>query len=66
MHRGWLRAFYAIGAQRVKMSLPAGRKVTRVELLRAESSVPFIQRGAEIEFTIPKVIDYEVAAMHSA
>ncbi|HUB34584.1 MAG TPA: alpha-amylase family protein [Bryobacteraceae bacterium] len=66
MHRGWLREFYAIGPQRVKMSLPAGRKVTRVELLRAESTVPFSQRGTEIEFTVPKVIDYEVAAMHSA
>ncbi len=66
MHRGWLREFYAIGPQNVKMSLPAGRKVTRVELLRAETNLPFAQRGGSIEFTIPKVVDYEVAAMYSA
>ena len=66
MHRGWLREFYAIGPQQVKMSLPAGRKVTRVELLRAETNLPFAQRGGSIEFTIPKVVDYEVAAMYSA
>jgi hypothetical protein len=28
--------------------------------------VPFKMTGNRIEFTIPKVLDYEVAAMHSA
>jgi Hypothetical glycosyl hydrolase 6/Beta-galactosidase trimerisation domain len=65
-HRGWLRSFYPIGAQRVRMELPAGRRVTRVELLRAESDVPFRASGGAIEFTIPEVLDYEVAALHSA
>ena len=37
MHRGWIRKFYPIGGQKVSMSLPAGRRVTRVELLRAET-----------------------------
>ena len=65
-HRGWLREFYPIGAQRVRMKLPAGSKVTRVELLRAEVDVPFhITQGA-ITFTIPKVVDYEVAALHAS
>src|ERR1019366_7620162 len=35
MHRGWIRNFYPIGDQKVRMSLPQGRRVTRVELLRA-------------------------------
>jgi hypothetical protein len=48
------------------MKLPAGRRVTRVELLRAEADVPFRVTANTIEFTIPKVLDYEVAAMHSA
>ena len=66
MHRGWIRSFYPIGAQKVRMKLPAGRRVTRVELLRAEADVPFRVTANTIEFTIPKVLDYEVAAMHSA
>ena len=66
MHRGWIRQFYPIGAQKVRMSLPQGRRVTRVELLRAEKNIPFTQSGGAIEFTIPSVLDYEVAALHSA
>ena len=37
MHKGWIRRFYPIGEQRVRMTLPQGRKVSRVELLRAEA-----------------------------
>ena len=66
MHRGWIRDFYPIGAQKVSMELPKGRTVTRVELLRAETNIPFPPPPAKIEFTIPKVLDYEVAAIHSA
>jgi hypothetical protein len=66
MHRGWIREYYPIGEQKVTLQLPPGRKVTRVELLRAESGIAFRQRGAQVEFTIPKVVDYEVAAMYSA
>ena len=66
MHRGWIRNFYAIGGQKVRMSLPQGRRVTRVELLRAETNIPFTGGADAIEFTIPRVLDYEVAALHSA
>jgi hypothetical protein len=66
MHRGWLRSFYPIGAQKVKMALPKGRRVTRVELLRAERQIPFVGGTGTVEFTIPRVEDYEVAAMYSA
>ena len=66
MHRGWIRNFYPIGAQKIKMNLPPGRRVNRVELLRAETDVPFHMTGGTIEFTVPKVLDYEVAAMYSA
>ena len=40
--------------------------MTRVELLRAEMDVPFKAAQGMIEFTIPKVIDYEVAGLYSA
>ena len=66
MHRGWLRAFYPIGAQQVRLTLPPNRKVTRVELLRAETDVRFQVEGGAVSFTIPSVTDYEVAAIYSA
>ena len=65
LHRGWLRKFYPIGAQKVRMEIPAGRTVTRVELLRAEQDVPFRMDGRTVEFTIPQVVDYEVAALYA-
>ena len=64
-HRGWYRDFYPIGAQRVRFALPAGRKVSRVQLLRAEREIPFERTAAGIEFTVPGVTDYEVAAIES-
>jgi hypothetical protein len=66
MHRGWIRQFYPIGAQKVKMLLPQGRRVTRVELLRAEKNIPFTGGAGSVEFTIPGVLDYEIAALYSA
>ncbi len=66
LHRGWIRRHYPIGAQVVKMALPPGRRVTRVQALRAETDLPFIQNGAEVEFTVPGVVDYEVAALTTA
>jgi hypothetical protein len=65
MHRGWIRNFYPIGPQKVRMTLPPGRRVTRVELLRAETDIPFRFAAGTIEFTIPKVLDYEVAAIYA-
>jgi hypothetical protein len=66
MHRGWIRSFLPVGEQRVRMDLPAGRRVTRVELLRAEKTVPFRQTDGSVQFAIPAVADYEVAALYSA
>jgi hypothetical protein len=66
MHRGWLRAFYPIGEQRVRLVVPPSRKVTRIELLKAEKDVPFEVTGGAVSFTIPTVADYEVAAIYSA
>jgi hypothetical protein len=65
MHRGWIRNSYPIGEQKVSMKLPQGARVKRVELLRAEADIPFRATGGNIEFTIPKVVDYEVAAIYS-
>jgi hypothetical protein len=64
-HRGWLRRHYRIGEQRVSMSLPGGRRVSRVQLLRADRDIPYSQDGTKVEFTVPGVEDYEVAAVHA-
>ncbi len=66
MHRGWIREFYPIGEQKVTFKLPDAQRVTRIELLRSGADVPFKQQAGAIEFTIPGVKDYEVAALHSA
>ncbi|HEY3836586.1 MAG TPA: alpha-amylase family protein [Bryobacteraceae bacterium] len=63
-HRGWIRDFFAVGAQKVRLALPAGKRVSRVELLRAETNVPFRVADGWVEFTVPKVVDYEVAGIH--
>jgi hypothetical protein len=66
MQRGWIREFFPIGAQKVRMQLPSGTKIARVELLRAESDAPFQMKNGAVEFTVPSVLDYEVAALYSA
>jgi hypothetical protein len=66
VHRGWVREFYPIGEQKVRMQLPPGRSVTRVELLRAGKDAPFKVVDGSVEFTIPSVEDYEVAALYAS
>jgi hypothetical protein len=63
--KGWIREFYPIGEQRVTMTIPPDRHVSRVELLRAGKDVPFRQSQGKVEFVIPSVLDYEIAAMYS-
>ena len=45
------------------MNLPAGVKISRVQALRADRDLNYQQTGASIEFVIPQVEDYEVAAL---
>jgi hypothetical protein len=65
MHRGWIREFYPIGPQAVFARLPAGSTVRRVKLLRSGADIPFELVPDGVSFTIPKVVDYEVAAVYS-
>jgi Hypothetical glycosyl hydrolase 6/Beta-galactosidase trimerisation domain len=65
-HRGLIREFYPIGEQVVSFAVPDGRKVSRVQLLKSGADIPFRQlSGSRIEFTIPSVTAYEVAAIYS-
>jgi hypothetical protein len=47
------------------MAIPDGRRVTRVELLQGGRDVPFQMVNGAVEFTIPSVLDYEVAAIYA-
>jgi hypothetical protein len=62
-HHGWVQSVHPLGAQIVSMKLPDGVKVKSVELLRAAQSLPFRLEDGHLRFTIPRVEDYEVAAM---
>jgi hypothetical protein len=63
LHKGWIRKHSPIGPQKVRMELPDGVTISRVQMLRAGGDVTFRQSGANVEFTIPGVTDYEVAAL---
>ena len=65
-HRGSVRRHSVVGAQEVRLEAGAGVKIRRVTLLRAETALRFRQRGNVVEFTIPRVEDYEVAALERA
>ncbi|HEY1647593.1 MAG TPA: alpha-amylase family protein [Terracidiphilus sp.] len=65
-HRGLIREFYPIRAQAVSFRVPEGKKITRVQLLKAGVDVPFRSVNGRIEFTIPGIRDYEVAAIYAS
>jgi hypothetical protein len=63
MLRGWMTHNYPIGAQKVRFTVPDGTHVSRVLLLREARNAPFVRKGNVIEFSVPQVVDYEVAAI---
>jgi hypothetical protein len=62
-HHGWMETTHTLGPQVVRMKLPTSVAVKSVELLRDSRTIPFIQKGETLQFTIPHVGDYEVAAI---
>jgi hypothetical protein len=64
-HRGWVREFYSIGPLEVRFQLPEGKRVSRVQLLKTEKDIPFRRQTGGVEFTVPGVLDYEVAAIYA-
>ena len=61
--KGWFREVYPLGPQTVRMELPEGVKVKRVQALRAGAELRYRHSGQTLEFVIPGVRDYEVAAV---
>ena len=62
-HHGWLSTVYPLGPQTVSMTLPNGVKVKAVDLLRSDKTIPFRCEGSVLHFTVPRVDDYEIAAV---
>jgi hypothetical protein len=62
-HHGWMASVYPLGPQTVSLKLPPGVRVTAVELLCAEQGVPFRMENQVLRFTVPRIGDYEVAAV---
>jgi hypothetical protein len=62
-HHGWMQSTFPLGPQTVTMKLPAGVRARSVELLMAGRSAPFEQESQVLHFTVPRVEDYEVAAI---
>lgn len=63
MMRGWLTHAYPLGPQKVRVTLPSGTGISQAKLLRTERNVPFSKTGQAVEFVIPEITDYEVAAL---
>jgi hypothetical protein len=60
---GWMQSVEPLAAQHVRMKLPSGSRVRTVELLQAERDVAFHLEEGVLQFTVPSVGDYEVAAV---
>jgi len=65
-YKGYIRDFFPIGEQKVSMSIPNGKRVSRVVLLRAGREVPCEQANGLVQFTIPSVIDLEIAGLYTS
>jgi hypothetical protein len=62
-YHGWLHSQNQIGPQKVALKLPSGVRVKSVELLRTGQAPQFLFQDQVLQFTVPSVGDYEVAAV---
>ena len=66
MTRASIRKHYPIGEQKVRMQLPDGAKISKAELLRAGTPLTIRQTGNVVEFVIPSIADFEIAALYKS
>ena len=64
MTKGSIRKSYPIGEQKVRMELPNGIHIRKASLLRADTNLSFKQSGNMVEFVIPSIEDFEIAALY--
>ncbi len=60
--KGPYRDFFPVGAQTVKLRLPADVRVKQARLLVAEKAIPMERSGSMLSVTIPSILDHEVLA----
>jgi hypothetical protein len=62
-YRGKMRKLVDLGPQTVRIELPREVKIKTASLLRSEATLPFRQHGRVVEFNVPSIGSYEVAAL---
>jgi hypothetical protein len=62
-HHGWLRAVNPLGPQKVRLRLPPEIKVKSVEFLKRQQKSSFSFDDQVLQFTVPSLNDYEIAAI---
>jgi hypothetical protein len=60
---GGSRQVYAVGPQKVRLVLADDRPILQAHLLRSNQPLAVSQSGRVVEFTVPALEDYEVAAL---
>jgi hypothetical protein len=58
-----MESTYQLGPQAIRLKLPQNVRVKSVELLKAGKDLPVSLDNQMLQFTIPSVVDYEVAAI---
>jgi hypothetical protein len=61
--KGPFREFVPVGAQTVRVGLPAGARAKRVHLLVSDKTPRVRRHGPDLTVTIPSVLDHEVVAI---
>jgi hypothetical protein len=65
-HHGWLQSQDHTGPQKVSLQLPPGVRVKSVELLKSGQPAQYTFQNQILQFTVPSLADYEVAAITTA
>ncbi len=63
MMKGPIREIIPVGAQKVSVRLPAGKKARKVQLLVSGQSVRTQESGGVLTLTVPSILDHEVVAI---
>jgi hypothetical protein len=62
-HHGWMHSTYPLGPQTISLKLPQNVKVRSVELLQGGQNPSFRLENQVLHFTVPRIDDYQVAAI---
>jgi hypothetical protein len=64
MTKASIRKSFPVGKQNIKMKLPNDVRISKAKLLRADTDLSYKQTGNVIEFEIPSITDFEIAALY--